>query len=119
MSKIPIILDCDTGVDDAIAIMLAAQVPKFDLRAVTTVAGNVALEKTTANSLRILELIDSDVPVYIGAERPLFRELVTAGHVHGEDGLGGVQLTLNRSFQSTMPAWDFIYQEALHWNGAL
>jgi inosine-uridine nucleoside N-ribohydrolase len=119
MNRTPIILDCDTGVDDAIAIMLAAQVPKFNLRAVTTVAGNVELDKTTANSLRILELIDCDVPVYAGAERPLFCEPVTAGHVHGEDGLGGVELPLNRSVQSATPAWDLIYQEACHWRGEL
>ena len=119
MNRIPIILDCDTGVDDAIAIMLAAQVPKFNLRAVTTVAGNVTLDKTTANSLRILELIDSDFPVYAGAERPLVREPVTAGHVHGEDGLGGVELPLNRSVQSFLPAWDLIYQEACLCKGTL
>lgn len=119
MNKTPIILDCDTGVDDAIAIMLAAQVPQFDLRAVTTVAGNVSLDKTTANSLRILELIDSDVPVYAGAKAPMFGESVSAEYVHGENGLGGIELPLHRTVASPINAWDFIYQEALQWDGAL
>mgnify|MGYP001827955680 CR=1 FL=1 len=119
MNKTPIILDCDTGVDDAIAIMLAAQVPQFDLRAVTTVAGNVELEKTTANTLRILELIDSNVPVYAGAKSPLFREPVTAEHVHGEDGLGGIKLPLNKTVQSSTHAWDAIFHEALRCKGSL
>lgn len=119
MNKTPIILDCDTGVDDAIAIMMAAKVPRFDLRAVTSVAGNVELEKTTANTLRILELIDSKVPVYAGAKSPLFRESVTAAHVHGEDGLGGIELPLNKKVRSILPAWDAIYQEALRGKGSL
>ena len=119
MNKRPIILDCDTGVDDAIAIMLANQVAKFELLAVTTVAGNVSLDKTTANSLRILELIDSDVPVYAGAKKPMFGEPVSAEYVHGENGLGGIELPCHRTVSSSLKAWDFIYQEALQRDGAL
>jgi len=119
MKNIPIILDCDTGVDDAIAIMLANQISQFDLRGITTVAGNVELEKTTANTLRVLELIESQVPVYAGAALPLFRDQVTAGHVHGENGLGGIQLPLHHTVVPAISAWDAIYKEAIFHDGAL
>lgn len=87
----PLIIDTDPGVDDAVAIMLAAASPEVDLRAVTTVFGNVALPLTTANAGRVLALAGRpDVPVAAGAARPLVHELaVRAEHVHGGDGLGG------------------------------
>ncbi|HEX4745577.1 MAG TPA: nucleoside hydrolase [Gaiellaceae bacterium] len=90
---IPIILDCDPGHDDAIALLLALASPELDLLGVTTTYGNQTLEKTTANALRVLELVGrTDVPVAAGAERPLRRELVVAAHVHGESGLDGTLL---------------------------
>ncbi len=93
MSATPIILDCDPGHDDAIALLLALASPELELLAVTTTYGNQTLEKTTANALRVLELADrDDVPVAAGAERPLVRELVVAAHVHGESGLDGPAL---------------------------
>jgi inosine-uridine nucleoside N-ribohydrolase len=86
----PIVLDCDPGHDDAIALLLALASPEVELLGVTTTYGNQTLEKTTANALRVLELAGrSDVPVAAGAERPLERELVVASHVHGESGLDG------------------------------
>jgi inosine-uridine nucleoside N-ribohydrolase len=86
----PIILDCDPGHDDAIALLLALASPELELLGVTTTYGNQTLEKTTANALRVLELVGrADVPVAAGAERPLARELVVASHVHGESGLEG------------------------------
>ncbi len=86
----PVILDCDPGHDDAIALLLALASPELDVLGVTTVHGNQTLEKTTANALRVLDLVDrSDVPVAAGAERPLVRDLVVASHVHGESGLDG------------------------------
>jgi inosine-uridine nucleoside N-ribohydrolase len=86
----PIILDCDPGHDDAIAILLALASPEVELRGVTTVHGNQTLEKTTLNALKVLELAGrSDVPVARGADRPLVRELSVAAHVHGESGLDG------------------------------
>jgi pyrimidine-specific ribonucleoside hydrolase len=89
----PIVIDCDPGHDDAIAILLALASPEVDLLAVTTVAGNQTLEKTTRNALKVLELAGrADVPVAAGAERPLRRELRTAAHVHGESGLDGPDL---------------------------
>ena len=86
----PIILDCDPGHDDAIALLLALASPELELLGVTTTYGNQTLEKTTANALRVLELVGrTDVPVAAGADRPLERELVLAAHVHGESGLDG------------------------------
>jgi pyrimidine-specific ribonucleoside hydrolase len=87
---IPIILDCDPGHDDAIALLLALASPEVELLGVTTTYGNQTLEKTTANALRVLELVErSEIPVAAGADRPLERELVVAAHVHGESGLDG------------------------------
>jgi inosine-uridine nucleoside N-ribohydrolase len=86
----PVILDCDPGHDDAIALLLALASPELELLGVTTTYGNQTLEKTTANALRVLELVGrSDLPVAAGADRPLRRELVVAAHVHGESGLDG------------------------------
>jgi inosine-uridine nucleoside N-ribohydrolase len=88
--SIPTLLDCDPGHDDAIALLLALASPELDLLGVTTTYGNQTLAKTTANALRVLELVGrTDVPVAAGAERPLERELVVAAHVHGESGLDG------------------------------
>ena len=89
----PIILDCDPGHDDAIALLLALGSPELELLGVTTTYGNQTLEKTTANALRVLELAGrTDVPVASGAAEPLERELVVAAHVHGESGLDGPTL---------------------------
>ena len=89
----PIILDCDPGHDDAIALLLALGSSELELLGVTTTYGNQTLEKTTANALRVLELAGrADVPVASGAAEPLERELVVAAHVHGESGLDGPTL---------------------------
>jgi inosine-uridine nucleoside N-ribohydrolase len=86
----PLLIDCDPGHDDAIALLLALASPEVELLGVTTVHGNQTLDKTTANALRVLELADrTDVPVAAGEDRPLERELVVAAHVHGESGLDG------------------------------
>ena len=85
-----IILDCDPGHDDAIAIMLAVSDPGIDLLAVTTVAGNVTLENTTRNALRVLDMVDrADIPVAAGRDGPRVRDLSTAAVMHGESGLAG------------------------------
>ncbi|MGI8972862.1 MAG: nucleoside hydrolase [Gaiella sp.] len=89
----PVIIDCDPGHDDAIALLLALASPELELLGVTTTYGNQTLAKTTQNALRVLELAGrSDVPVASGAERPLERELDVASHVHGESGLDGPTL---------------------------
>jgi pyrimidine-specific ribonucleoside hydrolase len=93
MSPTPVILDVDPGHDDAVAIMLACAAPNLDLLAVTTVAGNVPLEKTTRNTLRVLSLIGrTDLPVAAGASSPLRRLLHTAENIHGESGLDGPEI---------------------------
>lgn len=92
-APIPIILDCDPGHDDAIALLLALASPEVEVLGVTTTYGNQTLEKTTANALRVLELVErTDVPVAAGADRPLVRDLVVAAHVHGDSGLDGPAL---------------------------
>jgi len=92
MSPTPVILDVDPG-HDAVAIMLACGAPGLDLLALTTVAGNVPLEKTTRNALRILSLVGhTDVPVAAGASSPLHRPLRTAEDIHGESGLDGPEI---------------------------
>lgn len=88
-----IIIDTDPGQDDAVAILLALASPELEVLGITAVAGNVPLNLTTVNALKICELAGrSDLPVYAGAEAPLSRKLVTAEHVHGKTGLDGVAL---------------------------
>lgn len=90
---IPIILDCDPGHDDALAIALALASPGLDVLAITTVAGNAPLERTTRNALRILTLLDrDDVPVAAGADRPFIREPYVPVEFHGTSGLDGAAL---------------------------
>ncbi len=89
----PVILDVDPGHDDAIAMMLACGAPELDVCAITSVAGNVSLEKTTRNALKVLSFVGrTDVPVGAGAAAPLARVLRTAEHIHGESGLDGADL---------------------------
>src|SRR5579862_2226838 len=88
-----IVIDCDPGHDDAMAILLALASPEVELIGVTTVAGNQTLDKTTRNALVTLEIAGHpDIPVWAGADAPLKRTLRTAGHVHGETGLDGPEL---------------------------
>src|SRR5437764_4738491 len=88
--KHKIILDCDPGHDDAIAILLAAHHPDIDLLAITTVAGNQSLDKTTLNALKVCSLANiRDVPVARGMDRPLVRPAKHAANIHGESGMDG------------------------------
>ncbi|HUB49281.1 MAG TPA: nucleoside hydrolase [Acetobacteraceae bacterium] len=89
---IPIIVDCDPGTDDALALFLALASPELEVLAVTAVGGNVGLEYTLANALSLTALTGSKVPVYAGADRPLLGAFVNAPRVHGADGLGGIAL---------------------------
>ncbi|GAA4171188.1 pyrimidine-specific ribonucleoside hydrolase RihA [Phytohabitans flavus] len=87
---IPMILDCDPGHDDALAIMLAAADARLDLLAITTVAGNTTLDKATLNARRVCTIAGiSRVPVAAGCDRPLVAELRVADDIHGESGLDG------------------------------
>ncbi len=89
-----IIIDCDPGQDDAIALLLAFSSRKMlNLLGITTVAGNVKLEMTQRNARLICDMIGiRDIPVFAGCERPLFRNLVTAEEYHGENGLNGIDI---------------------------
>jgi len=88
-----VILDCDPGVDDALAIAFAVASPAIELIGITTVSGNVGLDKTTANALAVASFVGAgEVPVTAGCAAPLLRSAIRAGHVHGESGLGGAVL---------------------------
>ena len=89
---IPVILDCDPGTDDAIAILLALASPELDVLAITVAGGNVGLDLTLRNALALRTLAGSDVPVHAGADRPLLGSFVSETRVHGVDGLGGAPL---------------------------
>lgn len=90
---LPIILDCDPGHDDAIALVLALASPELALKAVTSSAGNQTPDKTLRNVLRMLTLLNrTDIPVAGGARKPLMRDLIIADNVHGETGLDGPAL---------------------------
>ncbi len=88
-----IILDCDPGIDDALAIAFAWGHPDLEIRGITTVAGNVSLDKTTANALRVCEFLGAvEIPVVAGSPRPLLRQPLTSRGPHGESGLAGARL---------------------------
>ena len=90
---IPVIIDCDTGVDDALALLFAVRHPGIDLLAVTCVAGNTDVDGVVRNTLTVLEQAGAgDIPVARGAERPLIEPVRTARHVHGLDGMGDLGL---------------------------
>ena len=92
-ARIPFILDCDPGHDDALALVVGLARPELELLAVTTVAGNAGLDATTRNALRLLTLVNRpDIPVAAGASRPLLRPLHVAANVHGASGLAGADL---------------------------
>lgn len=87
--KRKVILDVDTGIDDAIGIMLAATAPELEVLGITTVSGNIDLESATRNTLRVLKLIGSELKVYPGEIKPLKRQIRYATEVHGTSGLAG------------------------------
>jgi pyrimidine-specific ribonucleoside hydrolase len=120
MTPTPIILDCDPGHDDAIAILLALASPELELVAVTTVSGNQTLDKTTANALKVLELAGrSDIPVFAGADKPFVRARDVAAHVHGESGLDGPDLPEPAAHAQEQHAVDFIADELRRRDGKL
>ena len=105
MKPKPILIDTDTGVDDAMALVLAFNSPELSVKAITTVAGNIDVTKCTRNVERILDLLNiQDRPIVAeGAARPLRLPLVKASEVHGKDGLGDVPAFLPRARTSTHP----------------
>ncbi len=90
MNKIPIIIDTDPGIDDAVAISIALFAQELDVKLITTVAGNVGLEKVTYNALRLLKYLGKDhIPVAAGARKPLLRDVIDASDIHGKTGMEG------------------------------
>ncbi|PHV71071.1 ribonucleoside hydrolase RihC [Sporanaerobium hydrogeniformans] len=90
MNKRPIIIDTDPGIDDALAIAIALYSNELDVKLITTVAGNVGIDKTTYNALRLLKFFQKEnVPVAVGADRPLIRSYEDASSVHGKSGMEG------------------------------
>ena len=88
----PIIIDCDPGTDDAIALWLALASPEIALQAITVVGGNVGIERTLANALALVALAGAEVPVHAGAGQPIRGEFTSAPRAHGENGLAGIVL---------------------------
>ncbi len=87
--KLPIIIDTDPGIDDAVAIAVALFSEKLDVKLITTVAGNVSLEKVTMNTLKLLKFWNKKIPVAQGASEPLIRPSMDASNVHGNSGMDG------------------------------
>ncbi len=105
-----LLIDTDTASDDAVALIMALQAPDVEVLAITTVAGNVAVEQATRNALYVVELCGSDVPVYMGAAKPLLREYVNAEWFHGKDGLGEHNYPAARRSAEPLHAVDAIIQ---------
>lgn len=104
-----VIIDTDPGVDDALALLLAMRSPELKIEGITPVAGNVPLELTLPNALRMVEIAGrTDIPVAAGARDPLVRRLVTAAYAHGENGLGGAVFPEPKIKPLPEPAADFI-----------
>lgn len=119
-AKQPIIVDVDTGVDDAAALVLAARLDSIDLIGVTTVAGNVSLDHTTENTLRVLAAAGREsIPVFRGMSAPLVRPARDASHFHGTNGLGDVELPPSASRIQPTSAPDFIVQTGRKGEGDL
>ncbi|MFF4015430.1 nucleoside hydrolase [Streptomyces sp. NPDC001843] len=111
---IPVIIDCDTGVDDALALLFAVRHPDLDLRAVTCVAGNTDVDGVVRNTLTVLEQAGApDVPVARGAERPLIEPARSARHVHGHDGMGDLGLPVPTRAPAAVDAVTLLRREIL------
>jgi len=110
VAKRPIIIDCDPGQDDAIALFLAMSSPdELDILGVTTVAGNVPLALSERNARQVRDIAARrDVPVYAGCSKPMVRDLVTAEHVHGKTGIDGIDIVEPKQPLEEQHAVDFI-----------
>ena len=117
---IPIWIDTDTGVDDAVALLCALKLDKLAIRGISSVAGNVEHTKTFKNCRNVLAYAGrEDIKVYPGAIKPMCVELDDASEVHGKDGLGGVVIPDSPAEKETMHAWDAIYEAAKKEGGKL
>lgn len=114
-----IIIDCDTGIDDAIAIICGHLCKEIDVVAITTVGGNADLEHTYANTLNLVDEIGWNVEVVKGIEKPLARDLITAPHINGKTGLGDVGLRKSTKDICDEDIRDYIYRKAREYDGKL
>jgi len=114
MSAKPVIIDCDTGTDDAIALVAALYSPELDVRSITTVAGNVELKYTSRNTLNLVRYLGFDIPVAVGAPKPLIRDeiIYTGNETHGKTGLGDVILPNTDASFYEKNAVETIYEQA-------
>ena len=120
MSKTPIIIDCDPGVDDSYAVALANYYDGFEIKAITPVEGNVVAASTRRNALGLREILGIDCRVAFGADRPLVRPYVReASGTHGSTGVGSVVLPEPTRGPDEKEAWDVIYEEAVKSEGKL
>lgn len=119
MSRIPVWIDCDTGVDDAAALLTAHRLDALEIVGISTVAGNVPLDRTTCNTLKVCELMGADYPVFPGAERPWRRPYEDASKFHGADGLGGAALPEPKRAAQEEAAWDALFRAAEAYAGRL
>ncbi|MBR2801163.1 MAG: nucleoside hydrolase [Erysipelotrichaceae bacterium] len=120
MKKIPVWIDTDCGVDDAMALLLAFRLPELEIVGLSAVAGNVTLENTFRNTRDIAALAGrKDIPVYKGADRPWIVEPRRAEYVHGADGLGGAEIAHSDAPEAEGHAWDALYQCAKKYPGEL
>lgn len=120
MPKQPILIDCDTGTDDAIAIITALYAPQLELRALTTVAGNVPIHYTSKNTLDLVRYLGFDTRVAVGAAKPILGEVISAmDGTHGDTGLGTLVLPEAPADFSSKNAVETIVEEALACGGDL
>lgn len=119
MNRIPVWFDTDMGVDDAAALLVLNRLETVEVVGISAVAGNVELFHTYDNVRKVCRLIGSAVPVYKGADKPLFKELQIAAYVHGADGLGGAVLPPSEAPEQPLAAWDALYQAARTAEGRL
>ncbi|MFC7394911.1 nucleoside hydrolase [Scopulibacillus cellulosilyticus] len=116
-----VILDVDTGIDDALAILLAVKSGQFDILGITTTSGNISLDKATTNTGKVLKLLgkENGIRVIKGANQPLLRKPFFEERVHGEDGLGGALKDMEVDISDTENACDFIIEQAEKYKGEL
>ena len=119
MAKIPVWIDCDTGVDDAVALLVAHRLETLEIVGLSTVAGNVVLDKTTRNTLAVCDLAGADYPVHPGAAKPCLQAYADASAFHGADGLGGASLPAPKRSAEKTPMWDALFDAAQRHPGTL
>ena len=114
MKKIPVIIDTDPGLDDAMALLMALASNQLDIRGITTIAGNGLVEQHSNNALSILEYVGATIPVYSGANQPILQPRSGAAKIHGESTLGGVNLPKTKNLKvAKLTAVEFMVKELL------